>query len=166
MVARVVRSVHRGFTVIELMTVVAILSILALVAAPSLTDMLRAQKVKTLSSELFDDIVFARSEAIKRNGSVTLTPKDTTSGSTKDWAKGWDITTTFPAAMTLKSREAANGDTVGTGPNTLSLGAAGRPTTGAGATFAITQTGLSQSKWRCISVDLSGRPVSKAGACS
>jgi prepilin-type N-terminal cleavage/methylation domain-containing protein len=74
-----------GFTVTELMIVVAIMALLAAIAAPSMGTMIKRQRIKTAAFDVFSSMAFSRSEAVKRNTSVTLTP---TGG---DWAKGWSI---------------------------------------------------------------------------
>ena len=76
----------RGFTLPELLAGVAIMAILAAVAAPSMSEMVASQRVKSASGDVFTDLLRTRSEAIKRNRTVTLAPK--TAGS---WAGGWTI---------------------------------------------------------------------------
>lgn len=157
-------AAQAGFSLIELMIAIAILGVLVSLAAPSFSQMLRLQKVKALAYDLQDDIAFARSEAIKRNGVVTLTPKDT--AASKDWAKGWDITTTTPAAATLKSQDAISGGVTGSGVNTLAFGSAGRPTVTTPITVGIQHADIPSSDYRCITVDFSGRTSTKTGSCS
>ncbi len=62
-----------GFTIIELMIVVAIVAILAVVAAPSFTDFLSKRRVDGTMSELVTDIYYARSEAVSRNETLRMT---------------------------------------------------------------------------------------------
>jgi prepilin-type N-terminal cleavage/methylation domain-containing protein len=64
----------RGFTLVELMVVVAIAAILALIAAPSFTETINRTRRKTYANQLFEDLAFARSEAIKRGVPVTVCP--------------------------------------------------------------------------------------------
>jgi type II secretion system protein H len=72
----------RGFTLSELMIVVAIAAILAAIAAPSLKSLVRGVAVRGAASELVTGIQFARSEAIRANRAVTLT---------LDKARHWQI---------------------------------------------------------------------------
>lgn len=76
---------HRGFTVIELMVTVAILAVLATLAAPSFTALTERWRVRQATEELQSTLYFARSEAIKRGGGVTLTAINS------DWAQGWTV---------------------------------------------------------------------------
>lgn len=87
----------RGFTTIELMVVVAILAVLAALAAPSLLPTMERWRVRQAAEELTASYAFARSEAIKRGGNVTL--RRSTPGSAvcalpaeaADWSCGWTV---------------------------------------------------------------------------
>ena len=70
----VLRRAQIGFTVIEMMMVMVIVGILATIGAPSLRDMMIRARVRTVSSDVYASLVFTRSEAIKRNATVTLAP--------------------------------------------------------------------------------------------
>ncbi|MDR1062901.1 MAG: GspH/FimT family pseudopilin [Azoarcus sp.] len=72
----------RGFTLSELIIVVAIAAILAAIAVPSLKSLIRGVAVRGAASELVTGIQFARSEAIRANRAVTLT---------LDKARHWQI---------------------------------------------------------------------------
>lgn len=62
-----------GFSAIELMVVVAVVAILATVAAPSFTELIGKQRLKGAASVLYGDLQYARSEAVQRNTTVTVT---------------------------------------------------------------------------------------------
>lgn len=61
-----------GFTMVELLVVVAVVSILALLAAPSFNDFIRLQRLKGVTSQLMTDLQFARTEAATRNQPVRV----------------------------------------------------------------------------------------------
>ena len=63
---------HRGFTLIELMVVVALGAILLMLAAPSFTNFLAKRRVEGVASELATDLQYARSEAVQRNAVVRV----------------------------------------------------------------------------------------------
>jgi len=63
----------RGFTLIELMTVIVIAAILMAIAAPSFKDFLAKKRVEGVLTELATDLQFARSEAVQRNANVRVT---------------------------------------------------------------------------------------------
>ena len=63
---------RRGFTLIELMVVVALVAIILVLAAPSFKDMLVMRRLRGASAELVTDVQFARSEAVSRQQGVVL----------------------------------------------------------------------------------------------
>lgn len=79
------RRVH-GFTLLEVMVVVAIIAVLAALAGPSFTPIIERWRVRSAAEELTSTLYFARSEAIKRGGSVSI---KATSGT--DWSSGWRV---------------------------------------------------------------------------
>lgn len=82
---------ERGFTIIELLIVVAVVAILITIAAPSLRTMIIGNQVRSLAGDLVNDLAVARSEASKRSQRVVMCPSNNqntcTSGAT--WAAGW-----------------------------------------------------------------------------
>ena len=58
---------RRGFTLIELMSVVALVSVIIALAAPSLSRMIEMQRLRGVQAQLVTDLQFARSEAVSRN---------------------------------------------------------------------------------------------------
>src|SRR5215210_4587284 len=79
--------VNRGFTLPELLIVVTVMGVLLAAGVPSFVEFIKNQRVKTASFDVFSSLVVARSEAITRNTSVTITPT-----TTANWANGWTIT--------------------------------------------------------------------------
>lgn len=153
------RTAESGFTLTELMVVVVVLGVLAALATPSFRSLTQSQQVKNASFNLFASLSLARSEAIKRNGNVTLTPADTA-----DWGQGWTITSA--SGETVRSQEALNG---------ISISASGSPTSViytrsgrvvASTSFEIDVEGATTVNIRCIKIELSGMPRTFKGACT
>lgn len=146
----------RGFTLAELMIVVAVFAVLVGAALPSYNQFVRNMRVKNASFDVFSSLVLARSEAITRNTAVTMAP--VTAGT---WTNGWTVTA---GATVLRTQEAIPGITITvTGPANFVYAGTGRLSSASG-TFELVATGDSTAT-RCITVDLSGRPVTKVTAC-
>lgn len=153
--APALRRSARGFTAIELMVVVAIVAILTAIAAPYMGQMVRTQRLRTTSFDVFASLTLARSEAIKRNVSVTMTPVG------GDWAKGWTVT---DANGNLLRSQGSVDNVAVAGPNNVVFTGTGRLSLGI-VPFSLDTMIGSSTVYRCVSVDLSGRPVSKESAC-
>ena len=62
----------RGFTLTELMITVAIVGIVASLAVPSFQDMIERNRLKEAVESLKSDLMFARTEAIKRSQDIII----------------------------------------------------------------------------------------------
>lgn len=62
-----------GFTLLELMIVIAIIAILAALALPSFTTTLDKQRITGAAEAMLADLRWARAEAIKRNRKIRVT---------------------------------------------------------------------------------------------
>lgn len=91
--ARVRKHFTRGFTLIEMMVVVAIMAILIALAAPSFTGVIERWRVRSAAEALTTTLYYARSEAIKHGGNVTI---DASGG----WSTGWKVKLTENGATT------------------------------------------------------------------
>lgn len=72
MMARNPQNANRGFTLIELIVAIAVAAILLTVAVPSLTNLIRNNRVTGQANELVAIVNFARNEAIRRNDSIDV----------------------------------------------------------------------------------------------
>jgi type IV fimbrial biogenesis protein FimT len=148
------RRTSSGFTLVELMITVVVIAILAAIATPSFNSTIEGQRVRAASTDIYTALAIARSEAIKRNTNITLAPKS-------EWSSGWTITD--PVSNTaIEDHDAFKALTIA-GPGSVTYQASGRIQGGAGTSFTV--TGATTGAARCITIDLSGRPNTKAGSC-
>jgi type IV fimbrial biogenesis protein FimT len=61
---------NHGFTLVELLIVIAVVAVILALAGPSLHDFILVQRLKGTSSELITDFQYARSEAVSRGRPV------------------------------------------------------------------------------------------------
>jgi prepilin-type N-terminal cleavage/methylation domain-containing protein len=67
------RRSNCGFTLVEMLVVIALATILVVLAAPNLFGYVAKKRVEGVMSELGTDLQFARSEAVARNVDVRVT---------------------------------------------------------------------------------------------
>jgi type IV fimbrial biogenesis protein FimT len=79
---------HDGFTLLELLAVLAVAVIVLAVGAPALAELVRAQQIRTAAGDLFDALALARAQAMSRNEIVEVVPRD---ANRADWASGWTV---------------------------------------------------------------------------
>lgn len=145
-----------GFTLPELMTVLAVMAILGAIAAPAYGNWVAAMRARSTGTDLHTALTLARSEAIKRNAEVTLAP------AASGWLAGWSIAAPGVATRVLHSHPAPAVATI-TGPDSVTYLANGRVKGTTLPSFEI--TGKSGGEPRCVKVDLSGRPNQTQSAC-
>lgn len=152
------RNCERGFTFVELMVTVGIAGILAAVAAPSVSEMIARQRIKTAAADIFGSLMKARSEALKRNSTVKIAPS---SGNTA-WQSGWAMIDTADPTVKIEEQGQINSITM-QGPVSVTYRASGRITDTTAANFDISGSGTTYRM--CVSVDISGRPSQKKTSC-
>jgi len=143
----------RGFTLVELLTVVAVLVVFAMIAVPSFTELIASQRVQIAATDLFTSLLRARSEAIKQNTDVTLSPAGA-------GAAGWAVA----AGGTNIETHAATNDISISDPGVVTYRSSGRVAGITKPKFSV--SAIQTTARRCVQVNLSGAPVVTSGACS
>jgi len=89
-------SKSQGFTLLEVLITTTIISILALVAAPSLSNFIKNDRLKTSANHLHRTFKLAQSEAVKRDQNVFLEK------SSVNWIMKTEINSTLKTLYVFK----------------------------------------------------------------
>ena len=155
------RSRHRaaGFTLLELVTAITVMAILATLATPSFQVFVANQRIRNASFDLMATLSLVRSQAITLNSSVDLQR----TGSS--WDSGWKVTdgtNTFQLQQAYKNLSITDSGSLAT----ITYGRDGRAVTAVTQFTIAPSVAISGVTARCVSLGLSGVPSSRKGACS
>jgi type IV fimbrial biogenesis protein FimT len=143
----------RGFTLIELLVVLTILGIMMGIGIPSFKNFIGTQRAKSAAYELVTSLLLARSEAVKRNADVTITPS-----TANTWTSGWSVVS---GSTTLQTQGTLDNITFTSPTSTASVTFKGTGRPSASAKWEI----ASSTTTRCVKLDSAGVPSTSAGAC-
>ncbi len=146
------RTPQAGFTLLELITAMAVAAVLITIGIPSFASFTTNQRVKTTAFEMVVLLNYARSEAIKRNQPVSLQA----AGST--WTLEVDSelrTLTIPASVDIDS-----------GVDNVTFMPDGRSTSA--VVFTVCDVDGSEAVTRrTVRLDVSGRPnITRGDNCA
>lgn len=164
------KRIMLGFTLIELMVVIAIAAILTAIAVPGFQGLIASQKIKNTAYELVSDLTLARIEALTRGRCVRI------ASAAGGWAMGWTVRTYQPVPPTptgpcpnvadveiSQKSEIGGSVSLTQALTSITFDANGRLTgTSSIVRFALSDGGTNN---RCISLDPSGRPKSVKISC-
>ena len=158
----VLRPRVRGFTLIEMMTVVVIVAILAAFAVPNFRQFVVNQRVRNASFDLTATLLLARSQAISENRNVSMVQSGS-SGS--GWMGGWNVT---DGTTILQRNMAVSGVSISDSASlsTVTYAPNGRTSTAATRFTVQASPALDGVSPRCVTIALNGMPSAKTGACS
>jgi type IV fimbrial biogenesis protein FimT len=85
------RPLLRGFTWIEILTVLAITAVLAAIAIPSLSEAIARHELRATTTALVDSLQHAREASLYRRGGTEVCPSadGRRCTGTTDWSVGW-----------------------------------------------------------------------------
>jgi prepilin-type N-terminal cleavage/methylation domain-containing protein len=142
------KSREHGFTLMEVLVVIAIAAIMASFAVPAMGDLVRNARVRGAGQELRAALVRGRSEAINRNTQVHIVPIGA------DWRNGWTVQTSGGVAIEDASAPLRSVITTPTPAPTVVFGIDGRVRSGA-QTIVLSDTAANIQS-RCITLKASG----------
>ncbi len=98
------RRTQAGFTMIELMTTIVIIGILAVLAIPAFGEQLARRRLEGVATDLATDLQFARSQAVSTRGDIRFRTTSTTTFVIDDAAGTVTYkTVALPAGITVSN---------------------------------------------------------------
>jgi type IV fimbrial biogenesis protein FimT len=151
-------SRQRGFTLVEAIIVLSIMAILAGVSTSSFVWLNQSTQIRGAAFDLVADLDYARSEAVKRNDDVLVTPVG------GQWVNGWTVT----AGGTVLRQRAALGGQVdfAAAPGALTFDGGGRASLATVGNFQICPPSGGTLAGRTIRIDPSGLSRSTKTNCA
>ncbi len=106
-----------GFTLIELMTAIAVLAVMMAIAVPSFSGLINSNRLVTHSNEMVASLQLARSEAIRRNARVEVCASSdgaTCDTSTTPWTQWLVVLVSSSEVLRINK---VKGDTISVTPS-------------------------------------------------
>jgi type IV fimbrial biogenesis protein FimT len=156
------RGAARGFTGIELLTVLALVAVLAALALPSLADVMANQRLRAAGSDMMSSLMAARSEAIKRRAPVRIVPV-----AGDDWRSGWRVATVADDEQVDRKDALGARVTVSAAPDAIVYQRNGRLSVPGATQIEFSDSEAHEGiKPRCVLIEPSGLPRITLGGCS
>lgn len=142
-----------GFTLVEAMITVALISILVTIVAPAFTNMINNNRIAAQSNEIIAAIHFARSEAIRRGVNINVLPLGA------GWGSGLQVQLATTNAVIKVVQPLTNTSVTGTAAN-YTYSPTGRVNTP--GSFTLCKSGATG---RQITISATGRPNVAQTSC-
>ena len=155
------RSSVSGFTLTELLVVLAVAGILATMAVPSFKSLIQSQRVKNAGFELYSSLALARNEAIKRNSDVTIATTTNANGELS-----WDITAGSAVIRNQGFIKDIAIEITGLPGTDVVYHRNGRPASTGAFEIDDLRAAVPTPFVRCIRIELSGMPHIRQGTCT
>jgi type IV fimbrial biogenesis protein FimT len=174
-------SKQRGFTLVELLVVVAIVAILLSIGVPSYRYITNSYRMSSEVNGLLGDLMYARSEAIKEGQFVTVcvTVNGKTCSGNTSWDRGWLIFSNpnngpQPPGPILRTQQPFTGTapdsfTADNGVSAVTYNREGFATTAAGfinATITLHDSTANPAWSRCLEITPQGMLTTETPANS
>lgn len=166
---------YKGFTLIELIVVLALVGIIAGLAVPSFAQLIANNRIASTSNSVIGVLNFARAEAIKRGRVVQVTAVSS-AGTSNEWGGGWRLwvdqgSNGYDAGEEIRVLDDINSTVTIDGPDgmaTFGFRPNGfvnpQPTTGAEYTFRLCDDRAGETG-RVLRIHTSGRIRSEDLVC-
>jgi type IV fimbrial biogenesis protein FimT len=172
------RTNHHGFTLLELMTALAVLGVLVALAAPSFKQFSANSRIAATANSLANALAVARTEALRQSMPVAICASSDAQtcklGNRNDWSTGWIVFTdnsgttgVLDSTDTLIQTWPAPGGNVSVNStsNYLEFNARGMSALGAATTLTAWVPGCTGNNQSQIVVTVAGSPQSSKIAC-
>ena len=176
---------HKGFTVVELLITIVVVSILLATGVPSILQMVKNNRVTMQANKLVTSVQLGRNEAVKRGTRTTVCAANTTlddCAGSSNWANGWIVFSNLDNDSTadtgtgecddkkdedciMRTSEGINNSTLTGSDNAIHFLPTGLTDNGP-VTFTLTANDCEKEQERSIIVTLQGHTTIASQACT
>ncbi len=145
---------QEGFTLVEMMLVVAVLAVLGALAMPSFTTMIANQRVSSAAQELQTLLQYARAEGVYKRTQSTVTAS----------AQKWQAKVGTQVLREATLSDAVSVEAGSSGGVVFDVTGQARPASGGGTSYMVFVSGTNASRVQCLTVTGAGLVRMKSAA--